>query len=204
MRMDSSGTGGLRERKKALTRDTIEDAALRLFLDRGYDQVRLQDVCADALVSQRTFFRYFTSKEDLVLGRLHAHLALAGHLFAARPVGEPLPDSLRAVIGQVARDYVTEPERELTRLRLVMSTPVLKTGLLGVFAGFERLVGGFAAPRMKPQRDRRYARLTAAAAVSAFRIGLEIWIETDAAPDLPRLVSENLEFLTGSLPQALR
>jgi AcrR family transcriptional regulator len=191
-------TGGLRERKKALTRDTIEDVALRLFLEKGYDQVRLQDICEDALVSQRTFFRYFTSKEDLVLARLRAHLVLAERLFDARPAREPLLDSLRAVIDQVAQDYVTEPERELTRLRLVRSTPLLETGMLGVFAEFDRLVGGYAAKRMKPHGDRRYARLLAAAATGAFRVGLEIWIGNDAAVDLPRLIADNLGVLAPS------
>src|SRR6185437_16734990 len=98
-----------RERKKALTRDSIEGRALDLFLERGYDRVRIDDICADALVSQRTFFRYYTSKEDLVLGRLRAHLMQAERLFNTRPTGEPIKDSLRAVVTQVVQDFVAEP-----------------------------------------------------------------------------------------------
>jgi AcrR family transcriptional regulator len=185
----------LRERKKALTRDTIEGRALELFLDRGYDRVRVEDICADALVSQRTFFRYYASKEDLVLGRLRAHLMQAARLFDTRPAGEPLTDSLRAVITRVAQDYVTEPERELARLRLVTTTPALEAGLLNVFAGFERLVRTFVANRLDISPEARRARLLGAATVCAFRVGLELWIDEEAVPDLPTLVMTNVNEL---------
>jgi TetR/AcrR family transcriptional regulator, regulator of mycofactocin system len=198
-RSGSGSTSGLRERKKALTRDNIEDTALHLFLERGYDSVRIEDICADSLVSQRTFFRYFASKEDLVLGRLRAHLTQAERLLNARPAHEPLPDTLRAVINQVTQDYVTEPEREVTRLRLVTTTPALETGLLNVFAGFERLVRGFAAARMEIAPDTRHARLVAAAVVAAFRVGLEMWIDNVAGLDLPDLIANNMEILTHRL-----
>lgn len=145
----------LRERKKAMTRDALERRALHLFLARGYDRVRVDDICADTLVSQRTFFRYYASKEDLVLGRLRAHLADAAQLFDDRPAGEPIADSLRVVITQVAHDYVTEPERELARLRLVTATPTLEAGLLTVFAGFERLVRAFVAACLGVSPDAR-------------------------------------------------
>lgn len=187
--------GGLRERKKALTRDTIEEVAVRRFLAEGYERVRLEDICSEALVSPRTFFRYFTSKEDLVLGRLRAHLVLAEELLEERPADEPVPDSLRAVINRVAADYVAEPERELARLRLVTTTPALESGLLNLFAGFERLIRSFAAARLRAGEGSRDIRLLAAAAVSAFRVGLETWIDGDAGPDLAGLVIENLEVL---------
>jgi AcrR family transcriptional regulator len=191
--------GGLRARKKTLTRDTIEDTALHQFIDRGYDRVRVEDICADSLVSQRTFFRYFTSKEDLVLGRLRAHLAQAEHLFATRPADEPVPETLRTVINQVAQDYVAEPEREVLRLRLVTTTPALETGLLHVFAGFERLVRDFAAARMDIAPDSRQARLLAAAVVAAFRVGLEMWIDNAGDLDLAALIAGNVETVSRGL-----
>ena len=195
----SKPTAGLRERKKTLTRDTIEDTALRLFLERGYDRVRVEDVCADTLVSQRTFFRYFASKEDLVLGRLRAHLTQAERLFDARPAAEPIQESLRAVIDRVTQDYVAEPDRERSRLRLVGSTPALETGLLTVFAGFERLVRDFAAVRLGTAPEARRARLLGAAVVGAFRVGLESWVGDEAGADLPDLVAENVAAITRGL-----
>ncbi|WP_433365709.1 TetR family transcriptional regulator [Actinoplanes sp. CA-142083] len=188
---------GLRDRKKALTREAIEEAALRRFVADGYDQGRVEDICADVLVSQRTFFRYFASKEDLVLGRLRGHLEEAGRHLDRRPSGEPIGDSLRSAIAGACGDYEAGPERELRRLRLVTTTPALRAGLLAVFDGFEGLVCQFAARRGAAQ-----ARLLAAAAVTAFRVGLETWRDDEARPQLTGLVLRNLDALTKGLAGA--
>jgi hypothetical protein len=120
-------------------------------------------------------------------------LAQARQLFETRPANEPFGDSLRVVITRVAQDYVIEPQREVTRLRLVTTTPALETGLLQVFAGFERLVRGFAAVRMRIAPDSRQARLLAASVVAAFRVGLEMWIDNAGGLDLADLVAGNVE-----------
>jgi TetR/AcrR family transcriptional regulator, regulator of mycofactocin system len=196
---NAQGKAGLRQRKKTLTRETIEQVALQLFVSRGYDNVRLEDICEAAMVSLRTFFRYFTSKEDVVIGRLRAHLALAEQLFARRPESELLSESLRVVIEATCFDYLAQPEQELTRMRLVRSTPTLSTGLLDVFAGFERLVCGYAAKRRGADSSAPEPRLLAAAVVSAFRIGLEMWVEADGQPDLSELVNANCALLGADL-----
>jgi TetR/AcrR family transcriptional regulator, regulator of mycofactocin system len=198
--MSTDGTsGGLREQKKALTRATIEATALERFLAEGYEPVRLEDLCAECLVSTRTFFRYFTSKEDLVLGRLRSHLDLATELFTRRPADAPLLESLRAVITEAVADYAVDPQRELARLRLVTTTPVLEAGLGRVFAGFERLVRRFAAAQANTTEDARRPRLFAAATVAAFRVGLDMWVAGDARSDLAGLIIANLDELTAGI-----
>jgi AcrR family transcriptional regulator len=191
--------GGLREQKKALTRATIEATALERFLAEGYESVRLEDLCAECLVSTRTFFRYFTSKEDLVLGRLRTHLNLATELFARQPPDAPLLVSLRAVITETVADYAADPDRELARLRLVTTTPALDVGLGRVFSGFEHLVRRFAAAQMNTNEDARSPRLIAAAAVAAFRVGLDMWVADDARSDLAALIVANLEELVSGI-----
>ena len=190
---------GLREQKKALTRATLEATALERFLAEGYEPVRLEDLCAECLVSTRTFFRYFTSKEDLVLGRLRSHLDLATELFARQPASGPLLVSLRAVITETVADYAADPDRELVRLRLVTTTPVLDAALGRVFAGFERLVRRFAAERTKREEDTRAPRLVAAATVAAFRVGLEMWVASEARRDLADLIIGSLDELTAGI-----
>jgi AcrR family transcriptional regulator len=190
---------GLREQKKALTRASIESRALERFLTDGYDAVRLEDLCAECLVSTRTFFRYFASKEDLVLGRLRSHLILAEGLLTARPAAEPVLESLRAVITGVAADYAADPERELMRLRLTATTPALGAGLGLVFAGFDDLVRRFVASRWGSE-DERGPRLVAAAAVAAFKVGLDMWRHDDARSDLGAMIVANLDQLTAGIP----
>ena len=60
---------GLRERKKARTRQAIADAAARLFAERGYEQVAVSDVAREAEVSEQTVYNYFQTKDQLVTDR---------------------------------------------------------------------------------------------------------------------------------------
>ena len=78
---------GLRARKKVRTRDVIADAAISLFLVRGFDQVSVSEIAATAEVSKPTLFRYFATKEDLVLHRFADH-----HGEAARVVRDRRSD----------------------------------------------------------------------------------------------------------------
>src|SRR5262249_57163897 len=76
---------GLRARKKARTHDTIADAAISLFLAHGFDQVSINDIAAAAEVSKPTLFRYFPTKEDLVLHRFADHQGEAARVVSDRP-----------------------------------------------------------------------------------------------------------------------
>jgi AcrR family transcriptional regulator len=78
---------GLRARKKARTRDAIADAAISLFLAHGFDQVSVNDIAAAAEVSKPTLFRYFASKEDLVLHRFADHKGEAARVVRGRQPG---------------------------------------------------------------------------------------------------------------------
>jgi AcrR family transcriptional regulator len=78
---------GLRARKKIRTRDAIADAAISLFLERGFEQVSVSDIAATAEVSKPTLFRYFATKEDLVLHRFGDHQGEAARVVRDRRPG---------------------------------------------------------------------------------------------------------------------
>jgi AcrR family transcriptional regulator len=121
---------GLRARKKARTHDAIADAAISLFLARGFDQVSINDVAAAAEVSKPTLFRYFASKEDLVLHRFADHKGEAARVVLARPPGTAPIAALHEHFhtGLDAFDPVTglnDHPAVVAFHRLVFSTPSL-------------------------------------------------------------------------------
>lgn len=90
---------GRREAHKAASRKALQDAARRMFQERGYEETTVRDIAAAAGVTERTFFRYFPSKEDLILGELVDLIPVMKSLVAARPLNEsPYTATLNAVI----------------------------------------------------------------------------------------------------------
>ncbi|MFD7280899.1 TetR/AcrR family transcriptional regulator [Streptomyces sp. NPDC059862] len=125
---------GLRERKKERTRETIAATAIRLFLDKGFDQVSITEIAQAAEVSRRTLFAYFPTKEDLVLHRFADHESEAARVVRARPAGQPPLEALRAALldALAHRDPNTglcdDPE-VMAFLRMILDTEGLATRL---------------------------------------------------------------------------
>jgi len=123
---------GLRERKKQQTYDALSEAAIALFLERGFDEVSVTDIAAAADVSKPTLFKYFPTKQDLVLHRIadHRHESARVVTAAAVPPVRALREHFLA--GLVARDPVTglnDHPQVLAYYRLVFTTPALTTRL---------------------------------------------------------------------------
>lgn len=121
---------GLRARKKARTHDAIAGAAISLFLERGFDRVSVNDIAAAAEISKPTLFRYFPSKEDLVLHRFADHQGEAARVVRDRGAGAGPVTALHGHFraGLDHRDPVTglndHPE-VVAFHRLVFTTPSL-------------------------------------------------------------------------------
>lgn len=125
---------GLRERKRRRTHDALSAAAISLFLERGYDRVSVADIAAAAEVSKPTLFKYFASKEDLVLHRILDHRGEAARVVRHREPGEtPLAALHRHFrAGLDRRDPVTglnDDKEVLAFHRMVFETPSLAARL---------------------------------------------------------------------------
>jgi AcrR family transcriptional regulator len=149
---------GLRERKRVATRAAIERAALGLILEHGYDPVTVDMICEAAMVSPRTFFNYFGSKEGVILGAVPPFPdAAAVDAFVHATGTSVLEDFLELVLGSMAG---AGHDPELTRIRqlVVQRNPELAAGLFDRMRDREDqsvgvLLDRFAAEGRTPDRD---------------------------------------------------
>jgi AcrR family transcriptional regulator len=119
---------GLRERKKLRTRQVIRDAARRLIDRRGYDNTTIEQIAAAAEVSPSTVFRYFPSKEHIVLADDDATSAI--EFLRARPAGEPPVVALRETLTRMARVLYEDYSAEYRwRRELVRKVPAVRAQL---------------------------------------------------------------------------
>ncbi|WP_204049961.1 TetR family transcriptional regulator [Microbispora siamensis] len=121
---------GLRTRKKERTRRAISEVAIAMFLEHGFDRVSVAEIAAAAEVSKPTLFRYFPSKEDLVLDRIADHRGEAAAVVRARPAGRTPLDALHDAFmaGLDAREPTTglcDHPAVMAYHRLVFGTPSL-------------------------------------------------------------------------------
>ena len=125
---------GLRERKKAQTRAAIQSAALHLFERQGYGETTIDQIAERADVSQSTFFRYFPTKEDVVLHDRYDPLLLAA--FRAQPAElGPIAALRRTMRGVLSSLPAGELAQERQRGSLIISVPELRARALDQLAG---------------------------------------------------------------------
>jgi AcrR family transcriptional regulator len=184
-------TQGLRERKKAETRDALASAALRLADELGPDRVTVDDIASAAGVSPRTFFNYFASKEDAIVGSSESSAARLVQELAARPAREAPIDALRAAIHASADHLQTDPDDWLIRHRLVGRYPALGVRYAARLAAVEHeLVLEIARrTRLDPEID-TYPAVVVSAAMAASRVALTVWQERERHGSLPDLFDE--------------
>lgn len=190
----------LRRRARDAVRAEIAETAFQLFTQRGFDQTTVDDIAAAAGLSRRSFFRYFASKEDAVLGMLNAvGDAIAAEL-AARPAGEPPWTSLRRALDVLVTTYLGDPKVALARFRLIHHTPALRTTLLDKQDRWQRSLAQVLAARLSvdPARDLR-PQLLAATALAALDVASRRWLASDGHANLATLLDESFALLAHDL-----
>jgi AcrR family transcriptional regulator len=144
----SSSTASLRDRRRSYTQNEIAGAAIGLFDERGYDQVTVDDIATAVGISTRTFFRYFATKEELMLResrRVHRRLVRA---LASRPVEEGPVTALRNAFVESSRVAPDERDLVLRYGRVQVQTPVLNERMIGAQAVANETVVAMVAQRM--------------------------------------------------------
>jgi AcrR family transcriptional regulator len=194
---------GLRERKKARTRADLTEAALRQFTERGFDETTIEDIVDACDVSPRTFFRYFDSKEDVVIGFYDDLGEELQDLVAGRPADESPFEATRNALEAFARIYQERRTRVCAVSQLAYATPPIRARLLDKHARWENGLTRVLAERLDvdPDADPR-PRLVAAVCLAAFSTAVKAWVADGGGGDLSVLASSNLRAVERGLDQA--
>ncbi|WP_433262028.1 TetR/AcrR family transcriptional regulator [Actinosynnema sp. CS-041913] len=178
---------GLRERKKLATRKALADAALRLCVERGVDGVTVEEVAHDAGVSLRTFFNYFSSKEEAVVAGDVATAEAFVQEFAGRPDDEPVLEALRRALVEIVPERIDRAK--LGQLRVLRQTPSLLPHLLAAFHAQERALAVAVARRVGVDPDTDvYPHMFAATAMATLRAVVTWWLDTGDRRPLADLI----------------
>jgi AcrR family transcriptional regulator len=176
MAPDQDGSPGLRERKKLQTRATLSSVALRLAMERGIAQVRVEDIAAEAGISPRTFNNYFPSKEAAVVSVAAIRADSFCAFLRARPAHEPLQEALTAAVLDLFAD---EPDRNwIARSQLIRNEPSLFAEERKSDAQIERTIAAEIAIRTSADPSELRPRLAAALVVTAIHTAVRYWLDT--------------------------
>ncbi|MEU0513961.1 TetR family transcriptional regulator [Amycolatopsis sp. NPDC006125] len=178
---------GLRERKKAETRSAISWAAIRLAVERGFGNVKVEDIAEAAGVSPRTFNNYFSSKGEAIVARHTDRLRNLAVALRERPADEPLWDAISASAAAqftpdlaAAEHPVPDPVTWTAGVRVMLADPALQGDLLKAGAVAEAEIAAAVAERTGASLERDlHPHLVAAAVVAAVHTAIGHHLRTN-------------------------
>ncbi|MEU9109771.1 TetR family transcriptional regulator [Streptomyces xanthophaeus] len=196
---------GLRERKKLRTRQVIREAAHRLIQERGYDNTTIELIAAAAEVSPSTVFRYFPTKEQIIL-RDEDYAISSVALLRGRPIDEPPLVALREAVIEGARISYEEFNAEYRwRMELVRQVPALRAQM---YEGQDRAVAVLTAAlaeRVGRQADDLELRVLVGAMLGGLHQVVLDWGDHGQEGDLVEMMNRALAVLElGPSPQGSR
>lgn len=190
---------GLRERKKIRTRTAIRTATYELIEHQGYDATTIEQIAERAEVSPSTVFRYFPSKEDIVLTDEY-DTALEEDL-RARPADEPWLDSLRYVLRKaIGVSGAEEPEVTRLRSRLMLEVPAVRSRMIESMSETGRLLCRVIAERTGRDSADLEVRVYAMSLIGGLAEISIYWAQNNYRDDLTDLVDRTLNVFDQGLP----
>ena len=197
-----SGSSGLRERKKARTRASLREHALRLFREQGYQATTVEQIAAAAEVSPSTFFRYFPTKEDVVLqDDMDTRMVAA---FEQQPPGVGPIAAVRGAAREMLTSYTgtdLDVIRETTRL--TMTVPEVRARALDEFARTITVLAEAVSKRTGRAPDDLAVRTVAGAIIGvimSITMPWENWSDGTSFEDTFARIDEALALLEAGLP----
>jgi len=191
--LDDQPKLGLRERKKLKTRETIQQNAVRLFREQGYQETTIEQIADESDISPSTVFRYFPTKEAIVLQDEFDPLLMA-YYRKQPPELSPIQAFRRTV--KEAAAIITEDERRAIRERteLIMSVPELRAANMNQYSETLNMIAGLIAERVGKKREDLTVLAYAGSIVGAI-LGAHIYCSMNADADYVETIERTIEQL---------
>ena len=190
---------GLRERKKIKTREAIRTATYGLIKEQGYDATTIDQIAERADVSPSTVFRYFPTKEDIVLTDEWDPILVAE--LRARPADEPWPESVRYVMLKAARMGIKD-DLEVARLRtrVMAQVPAVRSRMMESMSVTGRMFRTAIGERIGLDPDSLEVRVYMMSLMGGVMQASLYWAENDHRDDFEVLLDRALKVLEHGLP----
>lgn len=193
---------GLRERKKRETRFALSQAAIRLTVTHGWDNVSVEDIAAAANVSERTFRNYFASKAEAIVASHVERGRRTAEVLLERPPGEPLWDAVvNAIVVQFeAQSTQSADDRYAVGLQKVLSEPTVQHEVFRAHAMAQDELADAIAERTGTAADDLYPQVVASVVSAGLGTALSRWTR-DPTGSLVALLREVFDQIRAGLPE---
>lgn len=173
----------------------LQQAALALYTERGFDQTTVAEIAERAGLTERTFFRYFADKREVLFGGQGALLELLAEAIAAEPDSASPLDVVSSVLQQLAAFFADRRDGSRLRQAVIQANPALQERELTKRSA---LAAALADGLVKRGVSETTARLTAEAGAAVFYLAFEQWLADDEH-DLAHFVRAAVADLKGAI-----
>jgi AcrR family transcriptional regulator len=170
-------------------RGRLEQAALELFVERGFEQTTVAEIAQRAGLTERTFFRYFADKREVLFAGAGALQEFLVRAVADAPGSAAPLDAVAGALQAAAPMFQQRGDYPRRRQAVIVANPELQERELIKLAALAAAMAGALRGRGVPEPT---ASLAAEAGIAVFRIAFERWTADDCRPDLAELIQESL------------
>ena len=184
---------GLRERTRLAVRAQLTAVAWNLFVEQGYDSTTVDEIAAAVGMSQRSFFRYFASKEDVVLVKFEVVGPMLADALANQPASDDAWTALRRAFDVIVDPTERDGRHGLVLLQVINQTPALRGRTLEQQTHWQELLTPLVAQRMTPTAGAGHelnAAVVTAAALACLNVANLAWLSSNGTASLRQLLDD--------------
>jgi mycofactocin system transcriptional regulator len=167
--------GSRRGRPPSTSRRELRLIALRQFAERGFDNTTIEQITAEAGVSERTFFRYFTTKASVLWTEFETEVETIRSSLAAVPDDVPLMDAIRSAVVAANHYHADDVPEMRLQMHLIATVPALSFSAAEHYEAWERAISEFAGRRLGQPAESLYPLAIGRAVLAACRAAYDRW-----------------------------